>query len=355
MPLRSRPPSTDGASRLLALLPAPGPGAGGWTPAQGECDDPFWPEPGVEPVDEPALERSWSAVRSAPSVSPYRTASARPAAAQRGAPLPPADVLPVGAQVPPADAHTSGAPVPPAGVHPSGAPASPDVLPSGAPVPPAAELLAAAGPPPAASVPPVASVLAVLRSGRLDPGRHGVFALVAVGVVAAALAGFLLLRGHPSEQLVSVPSVVGAAAASGGPEVTVAVAGKVRRAGLVHLPSGSRVDDALRAAGGALPGVDTGLVNLARKLVDGEQVLVGVAAPVALPGTPTGATTGGSLDLNAAGVGDLDGLPGIGPVLAQKIVDWRTEHGRFASVDQLREVGGIGESKYAAIKAKVHV
>lgn len=200
-------------------------------------------------------------------------------------------------------------------------------------------------------------MLAVLRSGRLDPGRHGVLALVAVGVGAAALAGFLLLRGRPSEQPVAVPSVVGAApaSASGGPQVVVAVAGRVRRAGLVHLPLGSRVDDAVRAAGGALPGADTGLLNLARKLVDGEQVLVGVAAPAVLPGVAAGASAGGLLDLNTAAVGDLDGLPGIGPVLAQKIVDWRTEHGRFASVDQLREVGGIGESKYAALKAKVRV
>ena len=124
----------------------------------------------------------------------------------------------------------------------------------------------------------------------------------------------------------------------------MAVAGKVRHAGLVHLPLGSRVDDAVRAAGGPLPGVDPGLLNLARKLVDGEQVLVGVPTPGVLPGAAAGPAGSGLLDLNAAGAGDLEGLPGIGPVLAQKILDWRTEHGRFASVDQLREVPGIGDA-----------
>ena len=106
-----------------------------------------------------------------------------------------------------------------------------------------------------------------------------------------------------------------------------------------------------------------GLLNLARVLVDGEQVLVGVepppgaAAPVEGSGGGPGAPAagGGLLDLNAASASDLDGLPGIGPVLAQRIVDWRTEHGRFASVDQLREVTGIGEAKYQDLVEKVVV
>ena len=128
-------------------------------------------------------------------------------------------------------------------------------------------------------------------------------------------------------------------------EVVVAVAGKVRRPGLVRLPLGSRVDDAVRAAGGLLPGASTELLNLARRLVDGEQVLVGIGPPPGAPAAgPAAPAPGGLLDLNAAGVADLDALPGIGPVLAQRIVDWRTENGRFASVDQLREVTGIGET-----------
>ena len=176
--------------------------------------------------------------------------------------------------------------------------------------------------------------------------------LAVIGLAAALLAGFVLLRARPHE--VSAPPV---ALASAGPDaggfVVVDVAGKVRHPGIVRLPLGSRVDDALRAAGGALPGATYDGLNRARKLTDGEQVLVGVQPAT---GAAVGSSAGDArVDLNAADVAALDGLPGIGPVLAQKIVDWRTEHGRFASVDQLREVSGIGESKFAALKNKVRV
>jgi competence protein ComEA len=137
-------------------------------------------------------------------------------------------------------------------------------------------------------------------------------------------------------------------ATTGGPELVVDVAGRVRHPGLVRLPPGSRVDDAIRAAGGALPGAATDALNLAAKVQDGQQVLVG-APPAA------GHASGDLLDLNAASAQDLDALPGIGPVLADRIVSWRTEHGRFGSVEQLREVSGIGESKFQSLRAKVRV
>jgi competence protein ComEA len=143
--------------------------------------------------------------------------------------------------------------------------------------------------------------------------------------------------------------------------VVVDVAGKVRRPGLVTLPLGSRVADALRAAGGARPGTDLTALNLARKLVDGEQIVVGAPAPVALDppgasGSTTGSTSGGAVvNLNTATVADFDTLPGIGPVLAQRILDWRTAHGGFTGVSQLRQVSGIGDSKYAQIKGLVRV
>jgi competence protein ComEA len=193
-----------------------------------------------------------------------------------------------------------------------------------------------------------------LRGGRWDPGRRGLVALGTVAAAAAVVAGFVLLRGRPQE--VAPPAVVGGAAASTAPGavVVVDVDGKVRRPGIVRLPIGARVDDALRAAGGALPGASLVGLNLARKLADGEQVLVGLEASTAVPGAVAGAAAG-SVDLNTADVTALDALPGIGPVLAQHIVDWRTEHGRFASIDQLREVPGIGESKFASLKAKVRV
>jgi competence protein ComEA len=201
-----------------------------------------------------------------------------------------------------------------------------------------------------------------LRGGRLDPGRRGAAALLAVALLAALVAGGVALRGRPQEVLVPAVSAAGEPL-PGAPEeeqppaeVVVSVAGLVARPGLVRLPSGSRVDDAVRAAGGLAPGADPGLLNLARKLADGELVLVGVDPPPGAAGGHTGgAAAGGLLDLNRATASDLDGLPGIGPVLAERVVEWRTEHGPFRSVDQLREVPGIGESKYAALKSKVTV
>lgn len=136
-------------------------------------------------------------------------------------------------------------------------------------------------------------------------------------------------------------------AAATGAEVTVDVAGKVRRPGIVVLPSGSRVVDAIEAAGGARPRVDLTPLNLARVLVDGEQVLVGVAA---VPGTAAGATgappagAGSLVNLNTADQTVLETLPGVGPVTAGAILAWRTEHGAFSSVDELLEVDGIGEA-----------
>ena len=213
---------------------------------------------------------------------------------------------------------------------------------------------------PAAAAPGADSVVEPAADGgvapgalRLDPGRRGVVALAVVALAAALVAGLVVLRGRPVE--VAAPAVdrpgvpMGESPASTG-EVVVSVAGKVRRPGLVRLPAGSRVDDAVRAAGG--PTASLGLLNLARRLVDGEQVLVGIAGAAAGGAGVTGSSL---LDLNTATADALDGLPGIGPVLAERIVDWRTEHGRFASVDQLREVPGIGESKYGQLKAKVTV
>ncbi len=212
-----------------------------------------------------------------------------------------------------------------------------------------------------------ASVLDTWRAGRVSPGLRGALALGLVALLAVVLTVAVVVRGAPEE--VAPPPVVAtglpvpgtsAEQPAGGPEVVVAVGGRVRRPGLVQLPAGSRVDDAVEAAGGATRPRDLALVNLARRLVDGEQVLVGVAPPDA-PAGPAGGAAGaagaaaGPLDLNTATLAQLDALPGIGPVLAQRVLDWRTEHGRFASVDQLREVSGIGEATYAKLEAQVRV
>ncbi len=148
---------------------------------------------------------------------------------------------------------------------------------------------------------------------------------------------------------VTTPSAAASRSASG--TVTVDVAGKVRRPGVATLPAGSRVVDALRRAGGARGGVDVSGLNLARVLVDGEQILVGrpaapsgVAASASTTGPPA---TGALVNLNTATEEQLDTLPGVGPVTAQKILQWRTAHGAFSAVDELLDIDGIGEKTLA--------
>jgi competence protein ComEA len=142
-------------------------------------------------------------------------------------------------------------------------------------------------------------------------------------------------------------------------EVVVDVAGKVRRPGIVRLPAGSRVVDALEAAGGPRRGVRLTALNLARILVDGEQVLVGVPAAPGVaasaasdPGAPAPAAL---VNLNTADQTLLESLPGVGPVTAQAILEWRSEHGAFSAVDELMEVSGIGEATLAELAPLVTV
>ena len=149
-----------------------------------------------------------------------------------------------------------------------------------------------------------------------------------------------------------------AASPAAGVDLVVDVAGKVRRPGIVELPPGSRVADALEAAGGPRPGVSLTSLNLARLPVDGEQILVGVPAPQALGATASsqGAGAAGPLvNLNTADLATLETLPGVGPVTAQAILDWRTEHGGFTAVEELLEVDGIGDATLADLAPHVTV
>ncbi|SCE96492.1 competence protein ComEA [Micromonospora purpureochromogenes] len=215
----------------------------------------------------------------------------------------------------------------------------------------------------------VASASRLPGPGAFDPGRRGVRALAAAALVVVLGAGFWAWRSRPQAEpvrpvaSVSAPEVSTAseATATGSGELVVAVAGKVRRPGLVRVPAGARVADAVQAAGGALPGVDVTLLNPARKVADGELILVGVAAPPGQPGAaaPPAAgdpsAPGGLVNLNTATLAQLDGLPGVGPVLAQRILTHRDQHGGFRSVGDLRQVEGIGDARYEQLKDLVTV
>ena len=220
---------------------------------------------------------------------------------------------------------------------------------------------------------------------RWAPARRAVIGLAVVLLVAVLVAVLLVWRAQPSAEAAPVlrrsPAATSAATtpvaatvamsqdtatgAHAPAEVVVHVVGAVHRPGLVHLPVGSRVADAVSAAGGTTAGARAASVNLARLLVDGEQLVVqrrgrpalvpapGAAAPELASGAGTAPT--GPVDLNSATQEALDALPGIGPVLAQRILDWRTANGRFSSVDELGEVSGIGEATLADLRPVVTV
>lgn len=164
--------------------------------------------------------------------------------------------------------------------------------------------------------------------------------------------------GGPSPAATSVgtaaPAGGAAAAGSGGSPtgtIVVDVAGKVRRPGIATLPLGSRVVDALESAGGPRRGVRLGSLNLARVLVDGEQILVGVPAPAGVAAgaaaAPTSAGGTAMVNINTATQAELEELPDVGPVTAQSILDFRAENGTFTAVEELLEVSGIGDATLA--------
>jgi competence protein ComEA len=171
----------------------------------------------------------------------------------------------------------------------------------------------------------------------------------APGLAAAPTAG-LVSAGPAVAQVGDPVRPAGAAATSSAAPatVTVDVAGKVRHPGIAVLDAGARVVDAIKAAGGPRPGVDLTGLNLARVLVDGEQVVVGVSAPpgAAAEAVPSASGSSGPaslVNLNTATESELDTLPDVGPVTAASILQWRDQHGGFTSVDELLEVDGIGE------------
>ena len=190
--------------------------------------------------------------------------------------------------------------------------------------------------------------------------RAQALALAGVALVVALLVGRVLLPaggaagGEPAELRVSsaprTPPAEAGPASGGG--VVVHVVGAVRRPGLYQLPAGSRVADALEQAGGAAPAADVALVNLAAPLVDGQQVVVPsrAAAGNGSSGAAGESGGGGPVHLNTASVAELDELPGIGPITAQKIVDHREKHGAFSSVEDLDAIPGVGAAKIEQLR-----
>lgn len=192
--------------------------------------------------------------------------------------------------------------------------------------------------------------------------RAELIALVAVVGVTVAGAGFWYVRSLPAPvQVRSGPSgalvVAPTASASPATVILVDVAGWVRRPGVYEFAEGARVIDAIDAAGGARPGAVLSSLNLAAPLVDGTQVLVpkqSQSAPTTETGTGTSGATG-LVNVNSATNAELETLPGIGEVIAQAIVDHRTENGPFTSVEQLVDVSGIGDATLENIRELVTV
>jgi competence protein ComEA len=193
-----------------------------------------------------------------------------------------------------------------------------------------------------------------------DPRRLAAWA--AAAVVLVLLSAWYLARSRPAADTappVAATIDVKDAAADGG-RVTIDVAGAVKRPGVYRLTSSQRVEDALKRAGGPTHRADLSQINRAAKLQDGRQILV-PARPSR--SAPTAATTGAStptapsqpLNLNTATLEQLDTLDGVGPTTAQKILDYRTEHGGFGSVDELDQIPGIGEKRLAALRESVQV
>jgi competence protein ComEA len=207
-----------------------------------------------------------------------------------------------------------------------------------------------------------------------EVSRSQLVAYAAFAILVLAV-GVRFMRGEqPAAAPAAAPVASSSTARAVGDGVSVSrstssgsvvhVAGAVREPGVYRLPAGARVQDAVERAGGAKASGDVNAINLAAKVVDGQQVVVpvrvrgggasaGSSVPAAAGSGPTGVAGGPPISLNNATAEQLDTLDGVGPATAQKIIAWRTQHGGFRSVADLGQVPGIGPKKLAALKDKV--
>ncbi|MFC8180661.1 MULTISPECIES: ComEA family DNA-binding protein [Nocardiaceae] len=235
------------------------------------------------------------------------------------------------------------------------------------------------------------------RGARMDPGRTGLLGLCGVGLIVLLVAGYAMLRDSPQVAPVpalpvvqpvsdsqSTPSATEPSVPEPPSRIVVSVVGLVVSSGLVNLPPGARVADAIAAAGGVLEGADMLALNLAAKVSDGDQIIVGVLPPegrpvvsgtvrdsaassgpgsangpdsVDQPGSAEDSATGSTalVNLNTATVAELDALDGVGPVTAANIVAWREVNGKFGDIGQLAEVDGIGPVRLEKLRPQVTV
>ena len=176
-------------------------------------------------------------------------------------------------------------------------------------------------------------------------------ALLIIGSLILVLSVFIVARGNsqPDEAMEVIPITIAE------PEIFVDVTGAVNKPGVYTLTGKSRVIDAIKAAGDSAPGADLSTINLARVLNDGEQIYVDSTVVNSKGVRVSKAISRGPININRATARQLDALDGVGPVIAQRIVDYRKINGSFLTIDDLQKVSGIGAAKFAQIKAKVRI
>ena len=171
------------------------------------------------------------------------------------------------------------------------------------------------------------------------------------------IVGALLVSMNIGGKAEALPAIKVPEAPTIAPVVVVDVAGKVKKPGVYKLPSGSRAVDAVTAAGGAKPGVDLSDINLAHVLTDGEQILVGAPkiSTYSRSKSSKKIKVNGPININTANLAQLDALPGVGPVIAARIISYREKNGPFKTIEELRKVPGMGASKFAQLQSQIRI